>query len=198
LELLQNKSHLGGDYYWIRSVHSPYRIVQGYIDVTHIVAAVAGTRRLILGNTIYGSIPSKAGVFSFFTDKQGVKELAMQTQGIHYYWERERTKKSYDDPYYMMPTTSEKPRATLEEPWHAWNNETIAKKIIEICEDLVYTNDRLDAICYRNGMSHFGFDQLFQQRWPYEYYRFKKYKEIPQRSSLTHTHAQRVGMVPVS
>jgi hypothetical protein len=196
LKLLQGKTHLNGEYYWIRAVHSPHKICQGYIDVKHIVAAVAGTRPMVLGNTIYGSIPGKAGVFSFFTRREGVEELARLTDGIHYYWERERTKKSYDDPYYVMPSTSEKPRATLEEPWHDWNNEIIANKIIQICEDSICTNDRLDEICFRNGLSHFGFDRLFQQRWPLEYYEFKKNKTIPTKDQLALTHAQRMGAVP--
>jgi hypothetical protein len=196
MQLLPNKQPLTGEYAWIKSVQTPYKLCQGYTSVIHIVAAVAGTRKMVLGNTIYGSLPNRAGVFSFFTDSAGVFELAQQTPGIHYYWERERTKRSQLEVYYEMPTTSEKPRATLEEPWHAWDNPTIANKIIGICEDLVYTNDPIVEVCVRNGMSHFGFDSLFKQRWPYEYYRFKKYKAIPTQDQLARTYAERFCFVP--
>jgi hypothetical protein len=173
-------------------------MLQSFADPRFLVCAVAGTRPLVVGPTIFGTLPGKRGVISLFTSTEQVYELAQQEPGIHYYWSRQPTKRCKTTPYYTMPTTSAKPRPTAEEPWHGWTNEQIADRIIAMCEELAYTRETIDEVSVRHGLSHFGFERLFQQRWPLEYYAWKKNKTIPTRDNMSQTFAERFSFVSQS
>lgn len=197
MELLPGKEHLkGGEYYWMRQVTIPSKILQNYADASEIVCAVAGTRPLILGETIYGTMPGRAGVISFYKSSDGVYDIARATPSIHYYWDRNPTKKSQT--ITDLPTMQTRGRPTLDEPWHNWSDDRIARTIVAICEDLQTSTDTIEIVCVAHGINHWGFEAIFQQRWPYEHALWKKYKKIPTRDQLANRRSRRMGVVSIS
>lgn len=74
---------------WIRTLMTPHRILSGHCDISIIVCAVAGFKPMLHNTCIYGSIPGRAGVITFYTDKTGIYDLAVNNEDILFYWERE-------------------------------------------------------------------------------------------------------------
>ena len=184
MKLIKGKLHLAGEYYWMQQSMSPWRLLQGYADPQHVVCAVAGTRPMLYRDCIYGNIPNKSGIITFYTDYEGVYELAQLTDGIHYYWERPRTDRSKNKKR-KLPTATKRSKATVDEPWHAWDEQQIKQKIYDICVDAVEQPDEpLEFICYQNQITHYGFLALFEM-YGVEYYEFTNYKKIPEEFDTT-------------
>ena len=193
MELIKGKDHLPSEYSWMRTVSTPSRLISGFADTTPFVCAVAGTRPLIHGDTVFGSLPHKAGFISLYKTSAGIYELARTTPGIHYYWSRQPTKRS--EAIGGLPTMQIKGRPTMEEPWHSWDEDRIARTIVAICEDLANTTDTIDIVCVAHGINHWGFEAIFQQRWPYEHALWKKHKKIPTIDQLTNRSSRGSRMV---
>ena len=185
MKLITGKRHLVEyQYNWMRQSTSPWRLLSGYADPQHIVCAVAGTRPMLYGECVYGNIPNKAGIITFYTSTEGVYELAKLTDGIHYYWERPKTKRSQNKKQ-RLPTATKRTKATADEPWHVWDEQQIKQKIYDICVDAVEQPDEpLEFICYQNQITHYGFLALFEM-YGVEYYEFTNYKKIPEKFNTT-------------
>lgn len=183
MRLIKGKTHLGEQYYWIRTISSPHRMIQSFMDVSRILCGVAGTRPMIYGDyCIWGKIPGREGIFTFYESSEGIEELARLTDGIHYIWSRKATKRSQEKE--ALPTVSKRSRPTPDEPWHAWDDDEIKQKLYDICRDLVETNDSLDVVCFRHSMTHYGFKSLFEM-YGVEYYEWTNYKTIPSHFNTT-------------
>jgi len=185
MKLIKGKDHLYGEYQWIRGIHSPQKIVQSFIDVTHIQAAVAGTKPMILGNCIWGSIPGRSGVFTFYTHNDNVEEMARLTDGVHYFWSRLQTKRSkLENAELNLPTLNDRGRPTSNEPWHGWSEEKIKQTIYNICVDLKSSNESTDVICLKHGLHHWGFRALFEL-YGIEYYEWTNHQKLPENFNTT-------------
>jgi len=193
MKLLKGKTHLCEKYYWIRNTTSPHRMIQNFMDISKIVCAVAGTRPMIYGDCVWGCIPGRAGVFTFYYTSEGIEEMARLTDGIHYIWSRQPTKRSQEKE--ALPTINKRGRPTLDEPWHAWDDDEIKQKLYDICKDLVETNDSLEVVCFRHSMTHYGFKSLFEM-YGVEYYEWTNYQKIPTHFNTTERLAW--GSQPVS
>jgi hypothetical protein len=181
MRLIKDKTHLAGEYFWIRKINSPHRLLENVMDVSNIVCAVAGTRPLIYNDTIYGQLPGRSGVFSFYTESEGVYELARLTDGIVYYWDRKRPKIGIKVSKTKLPSMHDLGRGQKphDEPWHHWDEQTMGEHIIRICESVVYDRLSVEDACELHGLTHWGFESLFQHIWPLKYYVWKKNKTIP-------------------
>lgn len=190
MKLIRGKLHLGPGYAWMRTAQSPHKMATAYTDIGTIMCCVGGTRALITDNCIWGTLPGKQGVLTYFEHSDGIYELARLTDGIHYYWDRKATARSQQLQTPEMPSTLLKVRASPDEPWHRWSEETIARNIIHVCESFAQSDD-LPSACLAQGLSPWGFDALFKSRYPYEYSKWKKNKEIPEISNLSETLVRR-------
>jgi len=176
MKLIKGKIHLAGEYYWIRGISSPHRMVQSYMDISKLVCAVAGTKPMIHGECVWGQIFGRPGIFTFYYTSEEIEQRAKLTDGIHYIWSRQPTKRSQEKE--ALPTVSKRSRPTPDEPWHAWDDDQIKQKLYDICKDLVETNDSIEVVCFRHSMTHYGFRALFEM-YGVEYYEWTNYKKIP-------------------
>jgi len=200
MKLIKDKVHLAGEYYWIRGITSPHKLIQSITDVGNICCAVAGTRPLIYGRTLYGQLPGRSGIFSFYTESTGVYELARLTDGIVYYWERQKPKRGYELEQDKLPTMAPSHRGVKpkDEPWHRRDEATMRKHVIRICESHIYDRLPIEEACELHSLSHWGFETLFQSKWPVDYYEWKKNKTIPRTDQHTLTKDEWVGTVSSS
>lgn len=179
--LLPNKT-VDPKYNWMRGLHVPVRIINGIMDISQIVYAVGGSKPLIVGDTVYGRVMGKPGYISFYTTTENMYDQILKHPDSYYYWSRERPSKGYVNP--PMPSFNIRGRTSPDEPWHSWSETKIANKIVAICEDSVKSKDPIDIICLVNDLSHWGFIELFQSRYPEHYYEYTKHKKIPTTDSL--------------
>ena len=192
MKLIKGKQPLyDKQYRWMATTTSPHKMVASFTDVSDIVCAVAGLKPLIVNKTLWGKLPGKEGFISFYTSTDSVYEAASIDPNSYYYWERNPPKHRQVDP--IMPSIKEgiKGASRTDEPWHKWSESKIQDKIINICEQSKYTNYPIDEICLMNELSHWGFEALFQSRYPEQFYEYKTSKKIPTRDQLTKTLAKR-------
>ena len=167
---------------WYGILNVPTKTVMGIMDATDIVGCVAGTKPLLRGNTVYGRPPGRAGYLSFYTDIAGLWDAAINNPDIYYYWSRPRPLKgTHTTPLTKAYTRGRNPN---DEPWHKWSDGKIAEVIAAVALDLTENHD-INSVCLQHGISHFGFKELFQSRYPEAYIKYAKYNKIPTRDRLT-------------
>jgi len=167
---------------WYGKLNVPVRAVVGIMDTHDVVGCVAGTKPLLIGNTVYGRLLGRAGYLSFYTDTTELWSRATQDPNSYYYWTRERLKLgTWSTP---MPSVYNRGRNSSDEPWHGWNDSKIAEVVASVAAELS-KNKEIDIACLQYGISHYGFKELFQSRYPEAYIHYAKYKKIPTADSLT-------------
>lgn len=190
MRLIENKEPLDPGYKWISRIKLPYKLLPGEDRFSPIICAVAGTVPLLIpgGHSIWGSLPGKPGVFTFYTYSEGIEAAAESTPGIYYYWDRSPTVKQLSEKFDQnLPRVSETTRGAkpLDEPWHWWDDETMFAHIRKVCSLVVEQNVSELEACSMAGITHWGFNALFQYKWPVKYHEWKTSSTIPEKDQQT-------------
>lgn len=201
--MLRIKEPVSG-YKWLDCIKRPDRYLKGFMELDQIMqidCVIAGSKFIDFGrDQIWGRMPDFSITnrtirimphLTFLYDRTGVLDRARLDPDIYYYWERtpEDGKPQYIDPPTPTNIGGRAGRPT-KEAHNNWNELDIAKSIEKICTSIV-SGTPVDEACYQLGISHYTFVELFQSRYPGEYYEWKTYSKIPQTDNLTKTLVKR-------
>ncbi len=183
-------------YSWLGNIERPDRYLRTYMNMTHVMrldCIIAGTKFIDMDREqVFGNpFPKRWGKLSFYYDRTGVYDRVKNDPDIFFYWERlpEHGEKKTIEPPVASYSHFGRGRPS-HEAYHDWDEDEIRKQLIQMCEK-VNSGIRLEEACMLHGISMWTFKQLFQLRYPGEYYEWTTNRKIPQKDNLAQTLAKR-------
>lgn len=185
-------------YSWLKGIARPDRYLRQFMSHDHMMqidCIVSGAKFIDMEREqIWGSpfrTSNRRGKISFFFDRSGVYDRVKDDPDIFMYWERL--------PEHGEARPIEPPKARSShvgagrpshEACHDWDEAEIRTQITEICKKVNH-GMRLDEACMLHNISMWSFKQLFQLRYPGEYYEWTNNRKIPQEDNLAKTLVKR-------